>query len=329
MARREQGQSNAGGVEDADFAGHRCLAAFLVLLVLSSLAFTAVPGSAAVVEGVAAGAPGGLQVEGDDLVPLVRDGVLAVAGLAAAAFALRGSLRASGCLQSASGAENRGAMRRSSRRVTVALMTLAVLGVAAGWFTMVFEVGLPAGGAGFCLRWGDGGATVAGVLTLLLLCLFTGVYEEALFRPLLIGALMQSGPRVARRPWVAAAVSALLFGLMHVAPALPGGSFGCAVPLEAALPVARFVQTAAFGFLMAELFMATGSFWLVAIAHGLFDLLLFGPTFLAGGFVPTYAAPTLGIVAVVVASALVLIVLCAVVLPMLKGANYQQQCQRD
>ena len=49
---------------------------------------------------------------------------------------------------------------------------------------------------------------------------------------------------------------------------------------------------------------------MVAIAHGLFDLLLFGPTFLAGGFVPTYAAPTLGIVAVVVASALLLIVLC-------------------
>lgn len=329
MAHREQGQPNAGGVEDADFARHRCLAAFLVLLVFSSLAFAAVPGSMDVVEGVAAGAPGGLPAEGGDLMPLVRDGVLAAAGLAAVAFALRRSLRSSGWLQRASSAKSQGAMRRPSRRMMAVLIALAVLGAVAGWFTMAFEVGLPAGGASFHLRWGDGGATVAGAMTLLLLCLFTGVYEEALFRPLLIGALMQSGPRVVRKPWIAAAVSALLFGLMHVAPALPSGSFGGAVTLEAALPVARFVQTAAFGFLMAELFLTTGSFWLVAIAHGLFDLLLFGPTFLAGGFVPTYAVATLGIVSMVAASALVLIALCVVVLPMLKRANCEQQCQRD
>lgn len=318
MAHREQGQPNAGGMEDADFARHRCLAAFLALLVLSSLAFAAVPGSMDVAKGVAAGAPGGLPAEGGDLIPLVRDGVLAAVGLSAVAFALRGSLRFSGWLQRASSAKNQGAMRRPSRRMMAVLIALAVLGAVAGWFTMASEVGLPAGGA-----------TVAGAMTLLLLCLFTGVYEEALFRPLLIGALMQSGSRVARKPWMAAAVSALLFGLMHVAPVLPGGSLGGAVPLEAALPVARFVQTAAFGFLMAELFLTTGSFWLVAIAHGLFDLLLFGPTFLAGGFVPTYAAATLGIVSVVAASALVLIALCVVVLPMLKGANCEQQCQRD
>ena len=325
MAHHEQRQRDAGRAEDTDFAGRRCLAAFLVLLVLSSVAFAVEPGSV----GVVADAADGLSAEGGDLAPLARDGVLAAAGLAAVAFALRGSLRPSGCLQSASSTDNQGETRRPARRMMVVLMALAVLGVAAGWFTMIFAAGLPAGGADLFLRWGDGGATVAGVMTLLLLCLFTGVYEEALFRPLLIGALMQAGPRVARKPWVAAAVSALLFGLMHVAPALPGGSFGGAVPLEAVLPVARFVQTAAFGFLMAELFMATGSFWLVAIAHGLFDLLLFGPTFLAGGFVPTYAAATPGIVAVVAVSALVLIVLCAVASPMLKGANYQQQCQRD
>lgn len=277
------------------------------------------------------------------LATLVRDGLLAATGLGCAAFALRNpSLRcapeargedstcsvsgafADGTQRSASGPDGENPPRSASgasgeklwggrnRRAALILAGLALIGCAAGWTLLAASVSAGADGsapgailgAGTFSASGDGlGTWLPGMLALLATCLFTGVFEESVFRVLLIGALEESGPSFARRPWFAAAASAVLFALMHV---------------DAGLPVLRFLQTAAFGFLMAELYLGTRSFWLVVLAHGAFDVLLFGPVFLTTGALPSFSASLPGTALVVGASAAAVAVLVLCALPFLR-----------
>ena len=263
----------------------RCLGAFLVLLIVSQLVFSA---AGEVGQGV-----GGRM--------LLRDGALAVLGLGAVLFAAKGTVM-------------RGSrLRHDSRRrlfVAAVLIVLMAIGAATGWLAWRGFVPYVTDAAGQAIQWGAAGATMEGVAVLVAVCLFTGVFEEALFRVLLMGALEESGPAFARGPWFAATVSALLFALLH---------------MEPGLLVLRFVQTAAFGFLMAELFLITRSFWVVALVHGLFDVLLFAPTFLSQGVLPllSYDAPEMA--AIVGGSAAALALLAAVLAPMVRRTRGNQQ----
>lgn len=271
----------------------RCLGAFLVSLVVSQLVFSV------------AGEVG----QGVGCRMLLRDGMLAVLGLGAVLFAAKGAV-----VHGSFPEGNRcvGRQRYLRRRVLAVLAALMVVGAVAGWLAWRGFVPYLTDAVGPSIQWGTAGATVEGVAALVAVCLFTGVFEEALFRVLLIGALEESGPAFARGPWFAATVSALLFALLH---------------MEPGLLALRFVQVVAFGFLMAELFLITRSFWVVALAHGLFDVLLFAPTFVSQGVLPLLSFDAPEMAAIVGGSAAPLALLAAVVAPAVRRTSGNRQAR--
>lgn len=120
----------------------------------------------------------------------------------------------------------------------------------------------------------------------LALCFATGVFEEGLFRVLLMNALVQHGP-FAQRPWLGAALtSSILFALLHV-PLAALSDFGTMASLQAVLKLA---QTATFGMIMAGLYAARRSLWQNAIVHAVFNFFYLGPVYL-GLVTPTTYLP--------------------------------------
>lgn len=142
-----------------------------------------------------------------------------------------------------------------------------------------------------------------------LLCLLTGVFEEGFFRVLLMNALVEYGP-AAKRPWLAAAaLSSLLFALLHVPIGALSGDDAPAL-IQALL---KLMQTGAFGMIMAGLYAAKKNLWLCALIHGVFNAFYVGPVFL-GAVVPTTYLPGSMDDMVVLASTLFLLIPPAVIL---------------
>lgn len=162
-------------------------------------------------------------------------------------------------------------------------------------------------------------SAVVRVLLVLIVCLGTGVYEEALFRGLAIPCLMRTfepvgddsrthGELPSRRtgtehtaqtppsrftPLVkAAAVSALLFAVLHLSGAdavaeltAAGNTYVAAV--VALQLVLKLLEGLLFGICMAYLYVKSGSIWQPALVHGVFDLCVLGPQLFATGSVPS------------------------------------------
>lgn len=127
---------------------------------------------------------------------------------------------------------------------------------------------------------------VPNIALVLTLCLATGVFEEGLFRVLLMNALVQHGP-FAQRPWLGAAIaSSVLFALLHV-PLVALSNFSTMASLQAVLKLA---QTATFGMIMAGLYRAHRSLWQNAIIHAGFNFFYLGPVCL-GLVTPTTYLP--------------------------------------
>ena len=165
----------------------------------------------------------------------------------------------------------------------------------------------------------DSLSAVVRVLLILIVCLGTGVYEEALFRGLAIPCLMRAfepvgddsrthGELPSRRtgtehtaktpptrftPLVkAAAVSAVLFSVLHlsgadaVAELTAAGSTYVAAVVALQL-VLKLLEGLLFGICMAYLYVKSGSIWQPALIHGVFDLCVLGPQLFATGSVPS------------------------------------------
>ena len=134
-----------------------------------------------------------------------------------------------------------------------------------------------------------------------LLCLFTGVFEEGVFRVLALDALSAAcgdGPRGKAR---AAFASAALFGLLHVSIGDVSSVSDAASGAQAFL---KPVQAGLFGLFMAALYDRTRSLWPLAGIHAAFNLLSVGPTLLAGDVRQTYVTgslPDLALLAVTTA----------------------------
>lgn len=127
---------------------------------------------------------------------------------------------------------------------------------------------------------------VPNIALVLALCLTTGVFEEGLFRVLLMNALVQHGPFV-KHPWLGAALtSSLLFALLHV-PLAALSDFNTMASLQAVLKLA---QTATFGMIMAGLYAAHRSLWQNVIIHAGFNFFYLGPVYL-GLVTPTTYLP--------------------------------------
>lgn len=124
------------------------------------------------------------------------------------------------------------------------------------------------------------------IALVLALCLTTGVFEEGLFRVLLMNALVQHGPFV-KHPWLGAALtSSVLFALLHV-PLVALSDFNMLASLQAVLKLA---QTATFGMIMAGLYAAHRSLWQNVIIHAGFNFFYLGPVYL-GLVIPTTYLP--------------------------------------
>ena len=122
----------------------------------------------------------------------------------------------------------------------------------------------------------------------LLLCLLTGVFEEALFRGVLFRGFAESleGAGTRRPLLVAAAASAAIFGVLHVsgAAALPPADAVSLVQLAG-----KPVQAALFGFIMAGVYAQSGNLWLAVGTHAAFNALSELPSFASNGLlVETY-----------------------------------------
>ena len=162
-------------------------------------------------------------------------------------------------------------------------------------------------------------SAVVRVLLVLIVCLGTGVYEEALFRGIAIPCLMcafapvgddsrardgfpsrRTGTEYTTKtppsrltPLVkAAAVSALLFAVLHlsgadaVAELTAAGSTYVAVVVALQL-VLKLLEGLLFGICMAYLYVKSGSIWQPALIHGVFDLCVLGSQLFATGSVPS------------------------------------------
>lgn len=124
------------------------------------------------------------------------------------------------------------------------------------------------------------------IALVLALCLATGVFEEGLFRVLLMNALVEHGP-FEKHPWLAAALlSSIIFAMLHV----PWETLNGLEPLGVLQAILKIAQTATFGMIMAGLYAANRSLWQNAIIHAGFNFFYLGPVY-AGLVVPTTYLP--------------------------------------
>ena len=222
---------------------------------------------------------------------------LVLAGIAAAGVAVSvpDALR----LRAGEGVRDgkRGSLVGPSARALVA--GVAAIGLIGGLLSVGLGVGATGDGSvqgiAFCL---DGVSAQIGVVAqglpgslvvcmgFALLCLLTGIYEEAFLRVLGTGLFERafrdrgfSGPGALL---AAAFTTSVLFALLHAgAPAQDAGTAGW---VQAAL---RFVQTFSFGMCMAALFARSGRLAPCALAHTGFNLLYLGASFTLE---PTYGS---------------------------------------
>lgn len=117
----------------------------------------------------------------------------------------------------------------------------------------------------------------ADLLGTVALCAAVGLYEEALFRVLLLGGLLSCHGGTRNGVLVSVLVSSLAFGAAHVA------LVGSIDVLTLAQMVLKTAQTACIGLLLGAVYVRTRSFLGVAALHGLADLLLMAPLAVMGG----------------------------------------------
>jgi hypothetical protein len=136
------------------------------------------------------------------------------------------------------------------------------LGLVVGALTGLLLGGLTVAGERLAVQTGG-----LGLATQLMISLGAGIYEELLFRVLLVGALAYAGRRfLGWRPWtagvLAAVVGAIVFSAFHYV-----GPYGD--PLE--LP--SFTFRALAGLVFSAMYLARG-FGITAWAHALYDVFL-------------------------------------------------------
>jgi len=134
------------------------------------------------------------------------------------------------------------------------------------------------------------------ILEALFLCVFVGLFEEGLVRVLLFCGILSHGGGSRNGMVVAAFVSSIVFGAIHVLPVR-----GVIDDLTLIQMLLKTVQAALIGLLLASTFLRTHSYYGVALVHCLADFLLFVPEVIlgSGDVSGGYVSQTGGIEAVV------------------------------
>lgn len=143
------------------------------------------------------------------------------------------------------------------------------------------------------------------------LCASVGLYEEALFRVLLLGGLLSRHGSTRNGVVVSVLVSSVAFGAAHV-------TMSAALdPITLAQMLLKTAQTTFIGLLLGAVYVRTRSFVGVAALHGLADFLLMAPLAVLGGLegsIGTYVSGGEGLAATVEGLALVATYVVAVAL---------------
>ncbi|WP_251178107.1 CPBP family intramembrane glutamic endopeptidase [Adlercreutzia agrestimuris] len=167
-----------------------------------------------------------------------------------------------------------------------ALAKPASSGVLGRWVIYVLLVAAISGLVTFyvtngSLRGLDQGVLIMRTFVVCGVCLVTGIFEEALFRVLVINAFsrIQWPGKVTNPKFKAAILSALLFGFLHVSIAGVTSPYAM-VQLQTFI---KFIQASLFGFIMAAFYIKTKSLWSIAAMHAVFDILYLGPVMMAYG----------------------------------------------
>ena len=100
--------------------------------------------------------------------------------------------------------------------------------------------------------------TFSQIISGFVFALFIGIDEEIFSRGLIFGALEKYGV------WVAAIVSSIHFGILHLGNAIWGGQ-------SLSYTLAQVLGASAIGFLFVGLMLFTGSIWVPIFLHGLID----------------------------------------------------------
>ena len=126
------------------------------------------------------------------------------------------------------------------------------------------------------------------VFLALMLCLFTGVFEECLFRGLAFVAFCNAGNvqySKATSIMLAALLQAALFACMHVSVQHIMSAGGVLVVVQAGI---KLVQAFLFGLVMVAVAMRTQGLWCSIVLHVVFDCLYLGPALVMGGVMNIY-----------------------------------------
>lgn len=110
--------------------------------------------------------------------------------------------------------------------------------------------------------------TLEHVVTAILVGFSVGLFEEYVFRGVLVSSLRQ---RYHVGPLMTAFLSGLMFSLIHLVNATGNGSV--------TMTLVQMLEAIGLGFFFAAVYLVTGSLWLPIIAHGVidaFDTLAFG-----------------------------------------------------
>lgn len=123
-------------------------------------------------------------------------------------------------------------------------------------------------------------------ISILILCLLIGGFEEMLTRGIFLSALQSRLGKSSRGLFVAAYGSAILFGMLHVISPLAAVIMG-KLPLTGSIlaqMILKTIQTGMLGVLLAAITIRTHSIWGAVIIHALDDFCLMLPGYLSGAF---------------------------------------------
>lgn len=106
--------------------------------------------------------------------------------------------------------------------------------------------------------------------------LFVGIVEEFVFRGLMFGGLLQKFGNSKKMIIIAAFISGLSFGALHVLGFVVAGEITSAG--AAATAILKILQCAIFGIILCFIYYKTRNLYVVAVLHSLDDFLLFVAT---------------------------------------------------
>lgn len=126
---------------------------------------------------------------------------------------------------------------------------------------------------------------ILGFILTALISVGVGLFEEGLFRGLILNAcLTKMGDSKKGVTW-AIIISSLLFGFAHLVPSIIAGNFTTVASYVGG--IGKLLQTASIGLILAVVYIRTRNLWVVALYHGYNDFVGFWPYYMLDHGLPS------------------------------------------